>query len=179
MLLKTSRRGLLKAGLLGTMALVAGGTVATLSGCSRKPVSELGFRFLREQDLVFLSALAPAILKDNYPGPLGPEAETRLLKSLDGLMATLGEFSQNQLLQLFDLMAVGPARFVAGGPMGSWSDASTEQVDEFLISWRDSMFSLKRMGYVSLSKLITMSWYSQPENYVQTGYPGPPKKYPA
>ena len=179
MSLNTSRRGLLKAGLLGTMVLIAGGTVATLSFSNRKPASERGFRFLRKQDLVFLSALAPVILKDNYPGSMGAEAEARLLKALDDLMETLGEFSQNQLLQLFDLMSVGPARFVAGGPMSSWPDASSEQIDSFLISWRDSMFSLKRMGYVSLCKLITVSWYSQPENYSQAGYPGPPKKYPA
>jgi len=55
---------------------------------------------------------------------------------------------------------------------------SPEQINDFLIGWRDSMIQPKRMGYVSLSKLIGISWYAQPESYASTGYPGPPTKIP-
>lgn len=178
-MLTLSRRGLLKAGLLGSAALVTGTSLATLSGCSRQPDRSRKLMFLRQHDTVFLSALAPVILKNNYPGSLGKGAEERLIKALDGLMFTLGEYSQNELRQLFDLMALGPARFMAGGPLVSWDQASSAQIEGFLYHWRDSLFLLKRMGYNSLTKLITTSWYAMPENHIQAGYPGPPKKYSA
>ena len=177
--LKTSRRGLLKAGLIGTAVLVTGGGIASLSGCSREPDSVQGLRFLRQQDVIFLTALAPVILQKNYPGSLGSKAEPQFLKALDTLMLTLSEYSQNQLRQLFDLMSLGPARVISGGPLVGWEEASPDDVEAFLLGWRDSLFSLKRMGYVSLSKLVTTSWYAMQENNSQSGYPGPPKKYPA
>jgi hypothetical protein len=178
-MLTLTRRGVLKAGLLGTAALVAGGTVATMAGYNREPATELGLTFLRKQDISFIAALAPVILKGTFPGPLGEHAETRLIRAVDSLMSNLGEFSKKQLTQLFDLMSIGPARFIAGGPISNWADAKPEDINDFLEGWRNSLFPIKRMGYTSLSKIITMSWYPQPENYAQIGYPGPPKKFPA
>ena len=175
----TSRRGLLKAGLLASTALALGAGLATFSGFERQPARSLGYRFLREHDLLFLAALVPVVLAANYPGPLADKAEARALKALDSLMFNLDFYSQQQLLQLFDLMALGPARVIAGGPMHSWQQASAAAVNTFLLSWRDSMLPLKRMGYTSLTKLIVNSWYAQPENISLAGYPGPPKKIPS
>ena len=55
---------------------------------------------------------------------------------------------------------------------------TVEEAEAFLESWRDSWLPIKRMGYQGLCKLITICWYSQPENYALSGYPGPPVKVP-
>jgi len=172
---KINRRDFLKIGALGSLTLAFGSSFHALSiGFSITPPIK-GLQFLREKDTEFLLAIATSVLKNNYPGDLGEQATERLLKALDQMMLTFSEFSQQQLMQLFDLMSVTPLRFLAGGPLTTWSKASGQQVDDFLISWQTSSISLKRMGYSSLCKLITMTWYSQPENYHQSGYPGPPK----
>jgi len=97
--------------------------------------------------------------------------------AIDKQIMSLGEHSQKQLRQLFNLLTSSTLRYLAGGPVNQWSTASTEQVNSFLLGWKNSMFALKRTGYAALGKLITMSWYTQAENYQQAGYPGPPKIY--
>jgi hypothetical protein len=170
-----NRRDFLRIGVLGSLTLAVGSSFHALSiGYAELPPLS-GRHFLREQDAEFLLAIAPAVLNENYPGSLGDKAAERLIKSLDKMMLTFSQFSQSQLFQLFDLMSVAPLRYFAGGPFVAWSKASRQQVDDYLIGWQQSSLSLKRVGYSSLCKLITMTWYSQPENYIQSGYPGPPK----
>lgn len=159
-------------------ALTIGGSLAALTGCGKAPAAS-GYKVLRPGDLEFLSALAPAILVDSYPGTLGDQAQERLLKALDRLVGTLQEYSRGQLLMLFDVMQVAPLRAAMGAPWGSWSEASVADVDAFLNGWKNSGLQLKRMGYGSLCKLVAMCWYSQPETFVSSGYPGAPKKIPA
>lgn len=174
-----NRRDFLKVGLIGSIVLTTGGVFTVFSKKDSDFVSKQGFHFLREADIDFLLAIAPVILHSNYPGVLGEKSEEVLLKALDELMASLGVFSQKQLSQLFDLMSTAPLRYLAGAPFGHWSNSSEQQINDFLLGWKNSIFSLKRTGYASICKLIAMSWYTQPENFVQAGYPGPPKKYPA
>ena len=175
----TSRRGFLKAGILGGAGLSIAGASATLTGCSNVPEGAMGdYKFLRPQDREFFAALVPAVIASGYPGELKEQAILRTIKALDDLIFTLNEFNRVQMRQLFDALSMAPIRFAMGGPWASWKDAAVKQVDDFLISWRDSSIQLKRMGYVSLAKLIGICWYSQPENYASVGYPGPPTKIP-
>lgn len=174
----TSRRGFLQLSASSAAALTVGASLASLSGCSKVPVAN-GYKQLRAGDIEFLSALAPVILNKSYPGTLADAAPERLTKALDTLIGTLQEYSRGQLMQLFDVMQVAPIRSVMGAQWGSWSDASAEQIEAFLQDWKTSSLQLKRMGYGSLCKLLTMCWYSQPETFVSTGYPGAPKKIPA
>ncbi len=69
-------------------------------------------------------------------------------------------------------------RLAVGAPLHPWQEATIEEAESFLVSWRESMLPIKRMGYAGLCKLVTISWYSQPENFPVSGYPGPPKKIP-
>lgn len=175
----TSRRGFLKAGVLGSAGLTLAGASATLSGCSSVPEGAMGdYKILRPKDREFFAALIPVVIAAGYPGELKEQALLRTIKALDDLIFTLNEFNRVQMGQLFDALSMAPIRFAMGGPWSSWGDASREQVNDFMISWRDSSIQLKRMGYVSLAKLIGISWYSQPENYASVGYPGPPTKIP-
>lgn len=177
--LPTTRRGFLQLGLIGTATLALGSTVATLTGCSSPLERNSEYKFLQPGDREFFAALIPVILNKSFPGDLNYDAGIkRTLLALDDLIYTLQYHNRIQMRQMFDALAVAPIRILAGASWASWKDMSPEQVNEFLISWRDSSIQLKRMGYVSLSKLIGISWYSQPESFVATGYPGPPKKIP-
>lgn len=172
----TTRRGFMQLSATSAAVLAAGASFASLTGCTKAPTAT-GFKVLRESDFEFLMALAPVMLSDSYPGILGPEkGSERLLKALDNLINTLQDYSRSQLMLLLDVMQSAPIRLAMGAPWSTWSEAKPEDIDAFLQSWKTSMIPLKRMGYGSLIKLISISWYSQPETFVSTGYPGMPKR---
>jgi hypothetical protein len=177
--LPTTRRGLLKLGVMGTATLVLGSAVATLTGCSSPLEQNSDYKFLRPNDREFFAALIPVVLNNSFPGELSHDAAMkRTLLALDDLIYTLQYHNRIQMRQLFDALSMAPIRVAAGAAWADWKDMSPEQINDFLIGWRDSMIEPKRMGYVSMSKLIGISWYAQPESYTSTGYPGPPTKIP-
>lgn len=177
--LPTTRRGFLQLGLMGTATLALGSTVATLTGCTSPLEQNSEYKFLQPNDREFFAALIPVVLNKGFPGELSHDAAIkRTLLALDDLIYTLQYHNRIQMRQLFDALSFAPIRIAAGASWASWKDMSPKQVDEFLVGWRDSMLQPKRMGYVSLSKLIGISWYAQPESFVSTGYPGPPTKIP-
>ena len=177
--LPTTRRGFLQLGLMGTATLALGSTVATLTGCSAPLENDSEYKFLKPNDREFFAALIPVVLNKSFPGELDHAAGIkRTLLALDDLIYTLQYHNRIQMRQLFDALSMAPIRVAAGAYWADWKDMSPQQIDDFLIGWRDSSIQLKRMGYVSLSKLIGISWYSQPESFVTTGYPGPPTKIP-
>ena len=174
----TTRRGFMQLGAASAAALTIGGSLAALTGCSKTPTAN-GYSVLRGGDLTFLTAIAPVILSDSYPGTLGSQAQERLLHALDRLTGTLQDYSRSQLLMLLDVMQVAPLRALMGAQWASWEEVSADDTEAFLQDWKHSRIQLKRMGYGSLCKLLTMCWYSQPETFISSGYPGAPKKIPA
>jgi len=177
--LSTTRRGFLQLGFMGTATLAFGSAVATLTGCSSPLEQNSEYKFLQPEDREFFGALIPVILDKSFPGKLSDDAAMkRTLLALDDLIYTLQYHNRIQMRQLFDALSMAPVRVIAGASWANWKDMSPKQVDEFLNSWRDSMIQPKRNGYVALSKLIGISWYSQPESFASTGYPGPPIHIP-
>jgi hypothetical protein len=177
--METSRRGFMQLGAFGATALTLGSTTAMLTGCSSQNTPAEGFKTLRDVDVYFLGALAPAVLTTKgYPSALDKEARTRLLHALDTTMTTLQGHALKQLQMAFDLMGSPVTRIAVGAPWHPWQEATVEEAEDFLESWRGSSMAIKRMGYAGLTKLIKICWYSQPENYALSGYPGPPIKVP-
>jgi len=177
--LPTTRRGFLQLGLMGTATLAFGSAVATLTGCTPPLEANSEYKFLRSQDRELLAALIPVVLNKSFPGQLDKASGIkRTLLALDDLIYTLQYHNRSQMRQLFDALSVAPIRVAAGAAWADWKDMSPEQVNDFLMSWRDSSIQAKRNGYVGLSKLIGISWYAQPESFAATGYPGPPTKIP-
>ena len=177
--LPTSRRGFFLLLLIGTATLAFGSTLASLTGCTSSLEKNSDYKFLQPNDREFFAALIPVVLNKGFPGELNHDAAIkRTLLALDDLIYTLQYHNRIQMRQLFDALSFAPIRIAAGASWASWKDMSHEQVNDFLVDWRDSVIPPKRMGYVSLSKLIGISWYAQPESFVSTGYPGPPTKIP-
>lgn len=177
--LPTTRRGFLQLGLMGTATLALGSTIATLTGCATPLEQSSTFKFLKPDDRELFAALIPQVLSKSFPGDLSDSAAMRrLLLTLDDLIYTLQYQNRDQMRMMFDALSLAPIRVLAGASWTGWKDMSPEQINDFLVDWRDSSIQLKRMGYVSLTKLINISWYSQPESFAATGYPGPPAHIP-
>lgn len=177
--LPTTRRGFLQLGLMGTATLALGSTVATLTGCATPLEKNSTFKFLQPEDREFFAALIPQVLSKSFPGELSEKsAMQRILLSLDDVIHNLQYHNRQQIRMMFNALSMAPVRVLAGASWTDWKDMTPEQVNDFLYDWRDSSISLKNMGYMSLTKLINISWYSQPESFAATGYPGAPVKIP-
>ena len=175
--LSTSRRGFLQLGLASSIGLsLASGLVPVKAEASESSRTEkLEYRFLTPSSAEFLAALFPVVLAKTS---FNQDENNALLMALDKMIFHFNAFNQKQMQQLFDVMAYAPVRFVAGAPWANWPEASHEDIESFLVGWRDSRFELKRMGYLSVCKLINLCWYARKESFAQTGYPGPPVKIP-
>lgn len=179
MLQELSRRNFLQLSASSSAALMVGAGVASLAGCSHQPDRENGYKVLRRDDVYFLGAIAPAILTTlGYPGDLRREARGRLIAKLDEIMMVLSQHTRKQLIMMFDLMNSAPTRVAVGAPWHPWYEANLADAERFLQHWRTSSMGLKRMGYAGITKLLCMAWYSQPESFTVSGYPGPPQRAP-
>ena len=177
-----SRRGFLQLGLVASTGLALASNLAKASNTLSSSETSLQsistnrqYHFLDANAVAFFSAVIPVVL-DNKT--LEKHTLNEMIDALDNLIHHFNGFNQLQLKQLFDAMAFAPVRFVAGAPWQDWPDTSTDEVQAFLVNWRDSRFALKRMGYLSICKLINLCWYARKETYTKLGYPGPPTHIP-
>ncbi len=174
-----SRRNFLQLSASSSALLAIGAGVSSLSGCSQQVDTDNGYRVLRRDDVYFLGAIAPAILTTlGYPGGLQDDARGRLISKLDEIMSVLSHHSRKQLILLLDLMNSAPTRVAVGAPWHPWYEADLADAERFLQHWRNSSMGIKRMGYAGITKLFCMAWYSQPESFTVSGYPGPPQRAP-
>jgi len=178
--LKHSRRGFLQLGLVASTSLALASNIAKASELIKPATSNtqsaIPYRFLDNASAEFFSALLPVVLaKEN----LDKSTIKSMLLALDSLIFHFNAFNQKQMMQLFEVMAFAPLRLVAGAPWTSWPQATPAAIQAFLEDWRDSRFELKRMGYLSICKVINLCWYARVESYSRIGYPGPPTHIPA
>lgn len=171
------RRSFLKlsAGGAASLALLGAGT--QLAGCSQQSARVAkGYRWLTDADLPFIKVLirgvaGPALLAARTDaGTLVDEAARRADLCLDAL----GAPAQKQLRQLLDLIQWSPFRRFAGGVSRPWSEASASDAQTLLVHFRDSRLSLLNGAYRALIKLGSIVYWSQPDTYDESHYPGPP-----
>lgn len=180
-----SRRSFIKSGLMATGVLSA---PTFLSGCALSPsalpkISEL--KVLRPKDVNILQAVMPRVLAKNFSEPSQTttfqtnKRLSQLISQLDDFLFRSSEFNHQALHELFDVLDITPTRIALTGLWSDWSVASAEDIDSFLVDWRDSSFNLLRMGYCQLTQLTAIVYYAQPENWSERIYPGPPQHIPA
>ncbi len=160
----TSRRTVLKAGLLGGALLAVGGTVALLAGRDAA----------RDRESV-LRALIPAILAGALPAePAQHEkALTRTLAASQEALAALAPETQRELAQLFALLSIAPMRWLLTGVSVDLPRAPVGEVAAFLQGWRMHRLELLQGAYQGLHQLIIGPWYAQAASWDAIGYAGP------
>lgn len=169
-----NRRQLLKFGLFGSIVLATAGGIAGLSGVFMSTPAA-GFQQLRESDLPMLRSIIPLILDGALPTDAPAAAVDAILHGLDNSLHHLSPSMRKQSLQLFDLLSMDLTRGPTTGVWRSWENASTVDVQAFLQRWENSRLALFRQGHVALNRLVLLVWYSLPESWAQSGYPGPPR----
>lgn len=163
------RRSFLKAGLLGGLALVAGGAVYR----QLRPSAPQRFA-LDQQGRIMLAALVPAITGYSPAKPELDAAIERVAAAINGLPLR----TQKEISDLFGLLAMAPTRrLLAGVP--AWGEATPEQLADFLQSWRTHRTEMLQTAYHGLHDLVIGGWYAEPSTWAAIGYPGPMKELSA
>ncbi|WP_341708132.1 twin-arginine translocation pathway signal protein [Halopseudomonas sp.] len=168
-----NRRSLLKLGLGAGLVLSTAGLTATLSGCSTSaPAGNMAV--LRESDLPLLAALFPAVIGPHPAFSENSNATELAIAQLDRSLQFSSPFVQSEVLNLLGMLSLPLTRGPLTGIWGDLAKASPEQLEAFLLRWRDSRFDLLRKGHKSLLQLLHMAWYATPQSWAAVGYPGPP-----
>lgn len=177
-----ARRSLLKTGFWGGILLASASLGAGLSGCATTPAGSAQtpspgeahhYRFLSEDDLILLAAITPVVISQQ-PATNAPDTD-KLLADIDTAIYHFSPANQQEVRKLFDLLNFAPTRALLGGVWSSWENASATDINAFLNDWKDSSLPLLNKAYSALVKIVSVSWYIQPENWQKSGYAGPPQ----
>jgi hypothetical protein len=168
--METSRRSFLKAGALAALVLAAGGGIYRYT----HPPSSKGF-VIDGEARDALHAVVPAILAGVLPTDAAARARAiqasteRVNQTILGLPLA----AQQEVQDLFGLLALGPARRLLTGIPHGWAEATDTDINNWLQDWRTHRLGLLRTAYQALHDLVLGSWYSDPANWAAIGYPGP------
>lgn len=181
------RRAFLRLGFNGGTALGGAVAIASLSGCSSRPLHDPreaatasapdhGWHFLTGEDRVVLAALIPAIIASQIPKDANERERTiaRTLEDMDKALHFMGPPNQAEFRQLFDLLEFTPTRLTMARVTSYWPNVSEDQAEAFLQRWRNSSFNIFNKAYLGLVQVTNAAWYGRPAHYEQMGYPGPP-----
>ncbi len=124
-----------------------------------------------------LEAIVPVLLDGALPAaPADRRASVQgTVGNVRAAIAGLPPTAQDELAQLFTILAWPPTRLAFAGLTQPWSDASHDEVAAVLARWRTSRIDLRRSAYDALHQLVLAAWYAAPGSWAGIGYPGPPE----
>ena len=170
-----TRRRFVIAGLGGSLALAFAGRLrAATEGTPNAIAPPVA---LDRDAQAILAAVVPVMLAGALP-ERGAEREGAMAETLRDLARAIGSLApsaQQELGELFSLLAFTPVRVLLAGVRSPWSEAGPEAVGAFLERWRTSRFELQRSAYDALHQLTLAAWYANPRAWPAIGYPGPPQ----
>ena len=168
--METTRRTFLKAGLLSAALLAAGGGWYRVT----HPPAPRGF-VLGGEARAALDAIVPALLDGALPE--APDERSRAIAvttaRVHQTILGLPLAAQQEVQDLFGLLALAPARRLLTGIPHGWAAANAADVAAFLQDWRLHRIALLRTAYAALHDLVLGGWYSDTAHWDAIGYPGP------
>ena len=170
-----SRRTFIVAGTAGGAALVIAWWLRGGPGRPRANI-EPTLAGLDPEAPAIVAAIVPVMLAGALPAEPGlRQASIRdTVAGVERAVTGLNPYAQQELAQLFSLLAFSPARIALTGVHAPWGEATPEAVSAFLERWRTSSFALLRSAYDALHQLVCAAWYGNPKTWPAIGYPGPP-----
>jgi hypothetical protein len=168
-----SRRTFITTGILGAAALA---TAHWLRG-PHAPAGDASLRVLDADAQAIMGALVPVLLAGALPvaADARTQAVAATVRGIDMAITGLWPSAQDELRQLFALLALPPARLAIARVSEPWDRASEADVRACLDRFRGSSLTLLRSAYAALHQLTFAAWYGNPASWARIGYPGPPE----
>jgi len=162
---------------------IAGGLLLAGAAALHRPLDRWAKRGLVAQAPLdsALRLVVPALLPVMLAGVLpeqGPARQAALRGGTEGVataVAALSAAAQQEVAELFALLALPPTRIAIARLSSPWPQASEAELRNFLDGWRHSPLGLLRSGYQALHDLLLGAWYADPAHWATIGYTGPPE----
>ena len=118
--------------------------------------------------------MARGILRDMLPtGPAREVALDRHITAMENLINTLPKAKRDQITLLAGALANAPTRYLAAGRWSSWDDASDEEILAALQRMQQADNMGQNLVFAATRALTTLTFFSIPDHWSLTGYPGP------
>lgn len=160
---------------VGVAGAIAAGAALVLPRMNASNVAPKGSA-LAQQHADMLRVVAAAVLGSALPTDTASrELElSRVVTAVGALIDNLPASTRREVGDLFGLLALKPARMILGFT-GNWEASDVPAVAQSLLALRDSSIGLKQQAYFALHDMVLGSFYAEPNTWLSTGYPGPPK----
>lgn len=167
-----SRRRFIFVGVAGAIAAGAAFVLPRIGASGAAPNGSA----LVQEHAAMLRVVATAVLGSALPlDPVSREAEmSRVVAAAGALIDNFPPSTRREVGDLFGLLALKPARMMLGFS-GNWEMSEAPAVAQSLLALRDSSIGLKQQAYFAMHDMVLGSFYSAPQTWISTGYPGPPK----
>jgi hypothetical protein len=167
---QSSRRSFLKISLMAAAAFAAAGTAYY----GLRPTTGPGKYTLDDPAKLVLGAIIPIFLQGAQIS--GVSLVSLSMTRIQGAISSLTLQSQQDVADLFKLLAAAPARRWLAGVDDDWQQAKPEQVKLFVQAWRGHRSPTLQTAYLALHDLVLGSWYADESTWAGIGYPGPIKE---
>ena len=169
---RSSRRVVLKRGLLGSFLLLLGGGGWLFSRRSAEGRNQPGLRVLTAQEHAVVLALVLRFIprRQGFPRP----EELDVAVGVDRILALADDTVRMEIRRLLLVFENALPNFLFGGRTKPFTQMSVEEQDRVLLEWRDSRVTLRRSGYLALRTLVNAAYYGNPAVWPALRYPGPP-----
>jgi hypothetical protein len=169
----TTRRGLLKRGLLGALLLAAGGsTWLALRPSALLPLPEAPLRLFTPAQYSILMAVIGRCVPD--PVSTHQQRQETALR-IDTTLAGADHRTRSDFTQLLGLLDNALAGLLLDANPTPFTHLAATDQEAVLEDWRTSRIGLRRAGYQALRRIVVTHYYADPANQIAIGYPGPPK----
>ena len=168
----STRRSLLKKGLVGGGLLAVSGVGLSLQSGKDIAIPTQGLKILTPQSYATLMAIIPHVLPVSKKFPSTDEIQ--VAQRVDDLLALLHPADGAELAQALQVIENPVLGLVLDGRYRPFSASSAADQEQTLRNWKTSRLAVRRTGYVALTGLIKSCYFSHPKTYAAVGYPGPP-----
>ena len=167
-----SRRKLIQLTVAAVGVTAVGGYLSIDDTEVMPELHSLDLRFLSAEQGTILALLMVVVLDHKQLEDIN--ALQNWLVKIDHALAFIPDNQQQDLLMLLDTLTHKLGRLVLTADISQWQQGDTELINKVLNNWRHSSLSLLNTAYVGIKQLIMAVWYSEPENWSDIAYPGPP-----
>lgn len=168
-----SRRGVLKAGLLGTAATIAGSVGLGLRATRLIAPPGDGLQVLSAKEYAVLAAIAERICPASGDGAPGA-TQLDVARLVDRRLATLERDAQDGVkvvLMIFENALTGA---LFGERLAPFTQLDPDAQDRILLQWRASTVAFRRTAFGAFNALVGSTYYGEAATWARIGYGGPP-----
>jgi hypothetical protein len=170
---RVSRRGVIKAGLLGTAALALGGVGLALRQGVLMESLPAGLRVLNQREYSVLTVIADRLCPAMGEGAPGARA-LDVASMIDRRLASAEADMQGAIKLLLNLFENALTGALFGERFKPFTQLDPAAQDRVLTQWRASTVGFRRSAFGALNGLVASTYYGDPRTWKRIGYDGPP-----